>query len=109
VIPQSLGLFAVAGLCEIGGGYLVWQALREGRGPGYAVAGALILVLYGVIPTLQPEAAFGRVYAAYGGCFVVLAMVWGAAVDRWSPDGWDLAGAALALVGMAVMMWAPRH
>ena len=76
VIPVSLGLFVLAGLCEIGGGYLMWLTLREGWHWRYAIGGAAILVLYGVVPTLQP-ASFGRVYAAYGGWFVVLSILWG--------------------------------
>ncbi|MDX2253194.1 MAG: YnfA family protein, partial [Nitrospira sp.] len=73
---SSLGLFVLAGLCEIGGGYLVWLAMREGKHWSYGAAGAAILILYGVIPTLQP-AHFGRVYAAYGGMFILLSLLWG--------------------------------
>jgi hypothetical protein len=65
----SLAYFLAAGLCEIGGGYLVWLWLREGKSVWLAVLGAGVFVLYGVIPTLQP-AHFGRVYAAYGGVFL---------------------------------------
>ncbi len=104
-IARSLGLFIMAGLAEIGGGYLVWQWLRESRGVLLGVLGGLILFLYGVIPTLQSEAAFGRVYAAYGGVFVVLSLLWGMGVDRWRPDRFDLLGAALALAGVGIIMW----
>lgn len=107
-IARATLLFVLAGLCEIGGGWLVWQWLREGRGMLLGAAGAAMLVLYGVIPTLQSEPAFGRVYAAYGGVFIVLALLWGRVVDGWQPDGWDLAGGAVALVGVAIIMWAPR-
>jgi small multidrug resistance family-3 protein len=69
LIAKSIILFILAGLCEIGGGYLVWLWLREGKSIWIAMAGAIILILYGIIPTLQP-AHFGRVYAAYGGVFV---------------------------------------
>jgi small multidrug resistance family-3 protein len=106
-IPISLGLFVIAGLCEIGGGYLVWLALREGRHWSYAVAGAAILILYGVVPTLQP-ANFGRVYAAYGGWFIVLSIVWGWAVDRFAPDFYDIVGGVICLVGVTIIMYAPR-
>ncbi len=75
-ISVSLGLFVLSGLCEISGGYLVWLSLREGRHWSYALLGAAILILYGIIPTLQP-AHFGRVYAAYGGMFIVLSLLWG--------------------------------
>ena len=104
---RSLVYFAVAGLCEIGGGYLMWLTLRERRSVLYAVAGAAVLVLYGVIPTLQP-AHFSRVYAAYGGIFIVLATLWGAGVERVRPDRFDMIGGALCLGGAAIMMYWPR-
>lgn len=104
---QSLILFGVAGLAEIGGGYLMWLWWRDGRGWPVGLLGALILVLYGIIPTYQP-AHFGRVYAAYGGVFVVLSVLWGFAVDRVVPDRWDLLGAAICLLGVGIMMYAPR-
>lgn len=107
-IVRALGLFVLAGLCEIGGGYLVWQWLRLGREAWLGLVGAGILVLYGVIPTFQSEPNFGRVYAAYGGIFVMLALAWGMALDRWLPDRWDLLGAAIIFLGVAVMLWGPR-
>lgn len=103
----SFGLFVLAGLCEIGGGYLVWLALRENRHWTYAVFGGLVLILYGILPTLQP-ANFGRVYAAYGGMFVVLSLIWGWGIDGIRPDRYDAIGAMLCLGGMMVMMYAPR-
>jgi small multidrug resistance family-3 protein len=104
---KSIGLFLLAGLCEIGGGYLVWLWLREGRGFLIGALGGLVLFLYGVVPTLQPT-HFGRVYAAYGGIFVVLSLLWGWLADRQGPDRFDLAGAALCLVGVGVIMYWPR-
>ncbi len=106
-ILLSVGLYVFAGLCEIGGGYLVWLWLREGRPLGYGIAGAAILILYGIIPTFQ-TAHFGRVYAAYGGMFIVLSLLWGWAMDGMRPDRFDTIGAALCLVGMAMIMFAPR-
>jgi len=106
-IAQSATLFLFAGLCEIGGGWLVWQWLREGRGFSWGVIGALVLILYGIIPTFQP-AHFGRVYAAYGGFFIVLSLLWGWALDGNIPDRFDLAGAVIALVGVSVIMYWPR-
>ncbi|MBI3810115.1 MAG: YnfA family protein [Nitrospirae bacterium] len=106
-IPLSIGLFVLAGLCEIGGGYLVWLWLREGKPVGYAFVGAAILVLYGVIPTFQPV-HFGRVYAAYGGMFVVLSLLWGWGLDGTRPDRFDAIGAIICLAGMAVIMYWPR-
>lgn len=106
-IARSLTLFVLAGLSEIGGGYLVWLTLREGKPWWVAALGALVLIGYGIIPTLQ-TANFGRVYAAYGGMFIVLSVLWGWKIDRIAPDRFDIIGAAIALVGVAVIMWAPR-
>ncbi len=106
-VIHSAFYFCLAGLCEIGGGYLVWLWLREGKPVLYGLGGALILVIYGVIPTLQP-AHFGRVYAAYGGVFIVLSILWGWKVDRIVPDRFDLIGGAIALVGVAIIMYWPR-
>jgi small multidrug resistance family-3 protein len=106
-VIRSLALFAAAGLCEIGGGYLVWQWWRNGASIMLGVAGAAALIVYGIVPTYQP-AHFGRVYAAYGGVFVVLSVLWGWGVDCVAPDRFDLAGAALCLAGIAVIMYWPR-
>jgi small multidrug resistance family-3 protein len=106
-VVSSWGLFVLAGLCEIGGGYLVWLWLREGRPLAYGIAGAFILILYGILPTFQP-AHFGRVYAAYGGMFIVLSLLWGWGVDGVRPDRYDAMGAMLCLAGMLVIMYAPR-
>jgi small multidrug resistance family-3 protein len=106
-LGSSLGLFVLAGLCEIGGGYLMWQSFREGRHWSYGALGAAILILYGIIPTLQP-AHFGRVYAAYGGMFIVLSLLWGWGIDGTAVDRYDAMGAAVCLVGMSIMMYAPR-
>ncbi len=108
IVLRSLALFVLAGLAEIGGGWLVWQWLREGRGLAVGLMGGAVLFLYGVIPTFQTEAAFGRVYAAYGGVFVVLAILWGVVVDGWRPDRYDVIGAAIALLGVVVIMWGRR-
>ena len=106
-VARSVLLFFAAGLCELGGGWLVWQSWRNGRGWIFGVAGALVLLLYGVIPTYQ-QAHFSRVYAAYGGAFIALSLLWGWAIDRIKPDAPDIAGAVIALAGMAVIMYWPR-
>jgi len=98
-IAQSVALFLLAGLCEIGGGWLVWQWLREGRGLTSGLVGGVILIFYGIIPTFQP-AHFGRVYAAYGGFFIVLSLLWGWLLDGNQPDRFDLIGAAVSLSGV---------
>ncbi len=105
---KSILLFVLAGLAEIGGGYLVWLWLREGKPLTWGVLGGMVLILYGIIPTLQPEANFGRVYAAYGGIFIVLATLWGWGLDGKTPDFYDWIGAAICLIGVTVIMWAPR-
>lgn len=104
---KSLLYFVLAGLCEIGGGYLVWLWLREGKSLWLGLVGAGVLILYGIIPTLQP-ANFGRVYAAYGGVFVVLSILWGWKIDKVTPDKFDLIGGLIALVGVLVIMYWPR-
>lgn len=106
-IAFSVVLFVLAGLAEIGGGYLMWSWWRNGRAWPLGLVGALALVLYGIIPTFQ-GAHFGRVYAAYGGVFVVLSVLWGWAVDRVVPDRYDLIGALVCMFGVAIIMYAPR-
>lgn len=97
-------LFVLAGLCEIGGGYLVWGWVRESRPLAWAFAGAGLLALYGVVAALQPITEFGRVYAAYGGVFIALALIWGVVVDGFRPDRYDLLGALICVVGVFVMV-----
>ena len=107
IVVASLALFALAGLCEVGGGYLMWSWWRNGAPWLVGLAGALVLVLYGIVPTYQAT-HFGRVYAAYGGVFVVLSLAWGWAVDGIRPDRFDVLGAAICLAGVAVIMYSPR-
>lgn len=108
-IAKSLFYFLIAGIFEIGGGYLVWLWLRWGKGILYGAAGAIILILYGIIPTFQPpNASFGRVYATYGGIFIILSILWGWQVDKVVPDKFDLIGGFIALIGVAIIMYAPR-
>jgi len=106
-IIVSLFYFLLAGLLEIGGGYLVWIWLKDGKPLSYGLAGFVILMLYGIVPTLQP-ASFGRVYAAYGGVFIVLSILWGWKIDHVKPDSYDLIGGAIALVGVLIIMYWPR-
>ncbi|MBE0009168.1 MULTISPECIES: YnfA family protein [unclassified Arthrobacter] len=101
-------LFVLAAFAEIGGAWLVWQSIREGRPWWWAGLGVMALAAYGFIATLQPDANFGRILAAYGGIFVAGSLAWGVVFDGFRPDRWDLAGSALCLVGVAVIMFAPR-
>lgn len=108
-VLRSILLFVLAGLCEIGGGSLVWLWLREAHAVWLGLLGGLALFLYGVLPTLQPEQApFGRVYAAYGGVFIALSLLWGWWIDGVRPDRFDRLGGMIALVGVGVIMFAPR-
>lgn len=107
LIFQSVFLFIAAGICEIGGGYLVWLWLRNRKGFILGIIGGLVLFLYGVVPTFQP-AHFGRVYAAYGGVFVVLSILWGWLIDKRAPDAFDLIGGAICVMGVIVIMYWPH-
>jgi small multidrug resistance family-3 protein len=107
-VARSIVLFVLAALAEIGGAWLVWQGVREHRGLVWIGGGVLALGVYGLVATLQPSAEFGRILAAYGGIFVAGSLAWGVVVDKFRPDRFDLAGAAICLAGVAVMMYAPR-
>ena len=107
-IARTVLLFALAAVAEIGGAWMIWQAVREGRAWWWAGIGIVALGLYGFVATLQPDAHFGRILAAYGGIFVAGSLAWGMAVDGFRPDRWDIIGTVVCLVGVAVIMFAPR-
>ncbi|CAA9386123.1 MAG: Protein of unknown function UPF0060 [uncultured Nocardioides sp.] len=108
LIAKSLLLFALAAVAEIGGAWLVWQGVRENKGWIWIGAGVIALGLYGFVATLQPDANFGRILAAYGGVFVAGSLAWGMVADGFRPDRYDIAGAVICLVGVVVIMYAPR-
>ena len=107
-IALSILLFIAAGLLEVGGGWLVWQTVRENKNWTFAAAGVVALIGYGFVPCLQPTSDFGRVYAVYGGFFIVLAFAWARQLDGYLPDLGDLIGAGIALFGVLVIMLWPR-
>ncbi|MQA63375.1 MAG: YnfA family protein [Actinophytocola sp.] len=107
-VARSILLFIVAALAEIGGAWLIWQGFREHRGLLWIAAGVIALGAYGFFATFQPDQHFGRILAAYGGVFVAGSLAWGVVVDKFQPDKWDLIGAGICLVGVAVIMYAPR-
>ncbi len=107
-VARSLLLFFLAAFAEIGGAWLVWQGVREHRGLLWIGGGVAALAAYGFVATLQPDAHFGRVLAAYGGVFVAGSLAWGMVVDGFRPDRYDVLGALVCLVGVAVIMYAPR-
>lgn len=104
---KTIILFLVAGLAEIGGAYLIWQWIREGKPAVLALLGLAALFAYGVIQTLQVF-SFGRTFAAYGGVFITLAMLWGWLVDGRSPDRWDWVGVVVCVIGVGIILMAPR-
>jgi small multidrug resistance family-3 protein len=108
MILRSVVLFALAALMEIGGAWLVWQGVREDRGWLWIGGGVIALGVYGFVATLQPDANFGRILAAYGGVFVAGSLAWGVVVDGFRPDRYDVIGALVCLAGVAVIMYAPR-
>ncbi|MEV0807648.1 YnfA family protein [Micromonospora sp. NPDC050200] len=107
-VARSILLFLLAALAEIGGAWLVWQGWREHRGLLWIAAGVIALGCYGFVATFQPDPNFGRILAAYGGVFVAGSLAWGMVVDKFRPDRYDLIGATICLVGVAVIMYAPR-
>ena len=107
-VAKTLVLFVVAAVAEIGGAWLIWQGTREHRGVAFIGAGIAALAAYGFVATLQDDDSFGRILAAYGGIFVAGSLAWGMVADGFKPDRFDLAGAALCLIGVGVMVFAPR-
>jgi small multidrug resistance family-3 protein len=106
-IVKSISIFILAGFCEIGGGYLVWLWYREEKPLYYGIFGFIILALYGIVAALQ-SSNFGRVYATYGGVFIFMALLWAWKIDGFKPDKYDILGAIIALVGVAIIMYFPR-
>lgn len=108
-LVRSLLLYVLAAIAEIGGCWLIWQGVREHRGLLWIVGGVVALAAYGFAATLQPDANFGPVLAAYGGIFVAGSLAWAVVIDKYRPDRYDLIGAAVCLVGVAIIMWVPRR
>ena len=107
IFLKSMLIFIFAGLCEIGGGYLVWLWLKEDKPVWYGIIGGFILAFYGVVATWQVS-SFARVYATYGGVFIVMSLAWAMAVDDYTPDKYDIIGALIALLGVCIIYYAPR-
>jgi small multidrug resistance family-3 protein len=109
LIAFSIGLFIIAGIFEIGGGYLVWIGLRNRNRPYlFLPLGGIVLIAYGIIPTFQPIDSFGRTFAVYGGFFIVLSYAWAAIFDNFKPDLGDYIGSALAVIGVSIAWFWPR-
>lgn len=106
-IIRSIPIFILAGVCEIGGGYLVWLWLKEDKPWWFGIVGGFLLAFYGVAATWQ-TAQFGRVYAAYGGIFILLSILWAIKFDHFNPDKYDIIGALIVLLGVCIIYYAPR-
>jgi small multidrug resistance family-3 protein len=104
---SSIGLFLLAALAEIGGGYLVWLWIRQKKRIIFGIVGGIILFTYGIIPTLQPS-NFGRVYAAYGGFFIISSILWGLIIDKKKPDKYEIVGSVVAVMGAVIIFYGPR-
>jgi len=100
-------LFFFAAAAEIGGAWLIWHAVRGSKPWWWAAVGVFVLGAYGFIASFQPDASFARVLAAYGGVFIAGSIAWGAIFDKFRPTMWDYVGAAVALVGAAIIIFAP--
>ncbi len=107
-VVRIVVVFLLAAVAEIGGAWLVWQSVREGRPLWWAGLGVVALAAYGFVATLQPDADFGRVLAAYGGVFIAGSLAWAMVLDHFTPDRWDITGAVICLLGVAVIMFAPH-
>jgi small multidrug resistance family-3 protein len=105
---KTLLLFVGTAISEIAGCYLPYLWLRQGHSAWLLVPAAVSLALFAWLLTLHPTAA-GRTYAAYGGVYIFVALFWLWAIDGIRPTGWDVAGALMALAGMAIIMFGPRH
>jgi small multidrug resistance family-3 protein len=108
VIVKTFAIYILAALGELGGTYAFWRWLKGGGTAYLALVGLAALLFYAIIQTYQPEGAYGRVYAAYAGVFLVGAMVWGWAIDGNTPDRYDFIGAAITMVGVVVVIFGRR-
>jgi small multidrug resistance family-3 protein len=106
-VVKSVIVFMLAGLCEIGGGYLVWLWLKQDKPAWYGLCGMVILALYGVVATWQPS-SFARAYATYGGFFIAISLAWAYLFDDFTPDTYDIIGAIIVLLGVCIIFFAPR-
>ncbi len=108
MLVKTFGIYILAALGELGGTYAFWRWLKGGGSAWLSLVGLAALLFYAVIQTYQPEGAYGRVYAAYAGVFLVGAMLWGWAIDGKAPDRFDFIGAAITMVGVVVVIFGRR-
>src|SRR5688572_4701120 len=103
-VARSIWIFLLAAVFEIGGCYFIWLWLREYKSFWYGIAGGLFLAAYGIVATFQPS-SFGRVYAAYGGFFIIASLLWAYKLDHFKPDRYDVIGAIVALIGVCIIYY----
>ena len=104
---KTVALFILAGICEIGGGFLVWRWLRDEKSIWFGIAGSFLLVLYGVLAAFQPT-NFTKTYVIYGGIFILISMVWGYLFDNFKPDSYDVLGSIILIIGISIIYFIPR-
>ncbi|GAB2642674.1 YnfA family protein [Emticicia sp. W12TSBA100-4] len=107
-VIKVMSIFILAGLCEIGGGYLIWLWLKEEKPIWYGLLGGFLLVFYGIVATFQPN-NFARTYAAYGGIFIIMSLIWAYKFDNFKPDKFDIIGAIIVFVGISIIFFAKRQ
>ena len=105
---KTIALFVLTALAEIVGCYLPYLWLKQDKSPWLLLPAAISLALFAWLLSLHPTAA-GRVYAAYGGVYISVAVLWLWGIDGIKPTVWDFVGASVALIGMAIIMFAPRN
>lgn len=107
-IITTYGIYAAAALAEIAGCFAFWAWLRNGYSPLWLIPGIASLALFAWLLTLAPSDQAGRAFAAYGGIYIVASLFWLWAAEGQQPDGWDVAGGALALLAAGIILFAPR-
>ena len=107
-VPSTALLYILAAAAEIGGCFAFWAWLRLGKSAIWAVPGAVLLVVFGLLLTRVEADHAGRAFAAYGGVYIAASIAWLWVIERRTPDHWDLLGAAICLVGAAIILFGPR-
>ncbi|MDP1817783.1 MAG: YnfA family protein [Leadbetterella sp.] len=105
---KVLAIYFLAGLCEIGGGYFIWIWLKNEKSAVYGVIGAVLLISYGFVATFQPN-NFARTYAAYGGVFIIMSLIWAYIFDAFKPTKYDIIGSVIVFIGISIIFFAKRQ
>jgi small multidrug resistance family-3 protein len=108
VAVPALGVFLAAAFFEIAGCFAVWSWLRLGKSIWWLAPGVTSLVIFAWLLTLVPTDSAGRAYAVYGGIYIAASLMWLWVVERQQPDRWDVTGAAVCILGAAIILFAPR-